>query len=109
MSSSGTAQAKQWCTPLTGGGVRLAVQVTPNAKRTEVLGVVDDALKIKLQAQPIEGRANDALVKYIAGALDVPRSSVVITHGLANPRKLLEVTGALTVEAVARLLLPADQ
>lgn len=109
MSSSGTAQAKQWCTPLTGGGVRLALQVTPNAKRTEVLGVFDDALKIKLQAQPIEGKANDALVKYIAGVLNVSRGSVAITHGLTNKRKLLEVQGALTVEAVARLLLPRDQ
>jgi uncharacterized protein (TIGR00251 family) len=98
-----------WCTPLTGGGIRLAVQVTPNAKRTEVLGVVDDALKIKLQAQPIEGKANDALVKYLAGVLKVSRGSVAITHGLTNKRKLLEVTGALTVEAVARLLLPGDQ
>jgi len=95
-----------WCTPLPGGGVRLAVQVTPNAKRTEVLGVVGDALKIKLQAQPIEGKANDALVKYIAGVLKVSRGSVAITHGTTSQRKLLEVKGALTVETVARLLLP---
>jgi uncharacterized protein (TIGR00251 family) len=72
-----------WCAALAGGGVRIAVQITPNAKRTEVLGVFDDALKIKLQAQPIEGKANAALVKYLAGALKVARSSVAIT--LATP------------------------
>ena len=86
--------------------MRIAVQISPNAKRSEVLGVVDDALKIKLQAQPIEGKANEALVKYLAGALKVSRSSVAITHGHTNRRKLLEVaSGALTPEAVERLLL----
>lgn len=86
--------------------MRIAVQVAPNAKRTEVLGIVDDALKIRLQAQPIEGKANDALVKFLAGALQVSRSSVTITHGLTSKRKLVEVTAAVTVEAVERVLLP---
>jgi len=95
-----------WCAALAGGGVRIAVQITPNAKRTEVLGVFDDALKIKLQAQPIEGKANAALVKYLAGALKVARSSVAITHGHTNKRKLLEIAApALTPEAVASVLL----
>jgi len=86
--------------------VRIAVQISPNAKRSEVLGVFDDALKIKLQAQPIEGKANEALVKYIAGALKVARSSVAITHGHTNKRKLLEVASAtLTPDAVERVLL----
>jgi hypothetical protein len=86
--------------------VRIAVQITPNAKRTEVLGVFDDALKIKLQAQPIEGKANAALVKYLAGALKVARSSVAITHGHTNKRKLLEIgTAGLTPGAVERILL----
>ena len=86
--------------------MRIAVQISPNAKRSEVLGVFDDALKIKLQAQPIEGKANEALVKYIAGALKVARSSVAITHGHTNKRKLLEVASAtLTPDAVERVLL----
>ena len=86
--------------------MRIAVQISPNAKRSEVLGVFDDALKIKLQAQPIEGKANEALVKYIAGALKVARSSVAITHGHTNKRKLLEVaSAALTPDAVERVLL----
>jgi len=98
--------SRPWCAALAGGGVRIAVQVAPNAKRSEVLGVVGDALKIKLQAQPIEGKANEALVKYLAGALKVARGSVAITHGHTNKRKLLEVASdALTPDAVERLLL----
>jgi hypothetical protein len=88
----------------------MAVQVSPNAKRTEVLGVVDGALKIKLHARPVDGKANEALVKFIAAALDVSRSSVAITHGHTSQRKLLEVaSGALTPEAVARALLGETQ
>ncbi len=96
--------SRAWCSALP-GGVRLSVQITPNAKKTEVIGVLDDALKLKLQAQPIEGKANEALVKFLAGALAVPKSAVTITHGLTNKRKLIEVvSGTLTPEAVEALL-----
>jgi uncharacterized protein (TIGR00251 family) len=95
-----------WCSALP-DGVRIAVQVTPNAKKTEVLGVHGDALKLKLQAQPIEGKANEALVKYLAKVLAVPRSAVTITHGHTNKRKLVEVVSAtLTPQAVEDLLAP---
>jgi uncharacterized protein (TIGR00251 family) len=94
--------SRSWCSPLP-GGVRLAVQIQPNAKKTEVVGVLDDALKIKLAAQPIEGKANEALVKWLAGALGVSRSAVTLTHGQTNKKKLLEVAG-VTLEDVGRLL-----
>jgi len=94
--------SRSWCSPLP-GGVRLAVQIQPNAKKTEVVGVLDDALKIKLAAQPIEGKANEALVKWLAGAMGVSRSAVTLTHGQTNKKKLLEVAG-VTLEDVGRLL-----
>jgi uncharacterized protein (TIGR00251 family) len=97
-----------WCCALP-DGVRIAVQITPNAKKTEVIGVLGDALKLKLQAQPIEGRANEALVRFLATVLSVPRSAVSITHGLTSKRKLVEVkSGVLTTEEVERLLGPRD-
>ncbi len=96
---------RSWCVALP-AGVRLAVQITANAKKTEVVGVLDDALKLRLQAQPIEGRANEALIKYLAGVLSVPRSAVTITHGQTNKKKLVEVaSGSLTPEDVERVLL----
>jgi uncharacterized protein len=98
--------SRAWCSALP-GGVRMAVQIAPNAKKTEVIGVFDGALKLKLQAQPIEGKANEALVRFLAGVLAVPRSALTITHGQTNKRKLIEVVSAtLTPEAVERLLLP---
>ena len=96
--------SKAWCSPLP-GGVRLAVQIAANAKKTEVIGLLDDALKLKLQAQPIEGKANEALIRYLADTLAVPRSAITLTHGHTNKRKLLEILSpTLTPETVARLL-----
>jgi len=93
-----------WCAAIP-GGVRLAVQIQPNAKKTEVVGVLDEALKIKLQAAPVEGKANEALVRFVADVLEVPRSAVEITHGQTNKRKLIAVTAAgLTPERVMALL-----
>ena len=99
---------RSWCSALP-GAVRLAVQITPNARKTEVIGVLDNALKLKLQAQPIEGKANEALVAFLAKALGVPRSAVSITHGLTSKKKLIEVVSAtLTPEQVATRLLKSS-
>ena len=86
----------------------MAVQITANAKKTEVIGVLDDALKIKLQAQPIEGKANEALIKYLAKVLEVPRGALTITHGQTNKKKLIEIVSAtLTPEEVEKRLTSA--
>ena len=93
-----------WCS-VRAGGVRLAVQIQPNARKTEVVGEQGDALKLKLQAAPIEGKANEALVRYLAEVLAVPRSRVSIAHGLTNKRKLIDVEG-VTPEVVMAALQP---
>jgi uncharacterized protein (TIGR00251 family) len=98
---------RDWCCAVE-GGIRLAVQILPNAKKTEVSGLFDDALKIRLQAQPIDGKANEALVRYLAKLLDVPKSAVFLTHGHTGRRKIIEVcVSHLTVEMVRELLLPS--
>ena len=99
--------SQRWCSAVP-GGLRLAVQIQPNAKQSGVVGVFDDALKLRLQAQPIEGKANAALVTFLAQALGVPRSAVNITHGLTSKRKLVLVLapGMAPEAAVARLSVP---
>ena len=99
--------SQRWCSAVP-GGLRLAVQIQPNAKQSGVVGVFDDALKLRLQAQPIEGKANAALVTFLAQALGVPRSAVSITHGLTSKRKLVLVLapGMAPEAAVARLSVP---
>ena len=85
--------------------LRLRVLVGPNAKKTEIVGVQDGALKIKLQAQPIEGRANEALVRILAERLGVPRKSIALTHGASSRNKTVEIRG-IALDAALLLLAP---
>ena len=61
-----------WCSQH-GEALRLSVQVLPNAKKTEVVGLIDGALKIRLKAQPIEGQANEELIRFIATQIKLPK------------------------------------
>ena len=92
--------SRNWCSTIP-AGIRLAVQLAPNAKKNEVVGTLEDAIKLKLNAPPIDGKANEALIRFVADTLDVPKSAVSITHGFTSKRKLLEVRAThLTLDAV---------
>lgn len=84
------------------GAVRFGVRVQPRASRTELAGVQQGALKVRLQAPPVEGAANEALVEFLADVLDVPRRMIRIVSGDASRSKVVEVLG-LQATAVARL------
>lgn len=86
------------------GGVAFAVRVVPRASKNEIVGVHGDALKIRLTAPPVEGKANEALVAFLAQRLDVRRSQVEIVVGTTSRRKMIRVTGLLAQEVEARLL-----
>lgn len=86
--------------------VRLSVQVQPNAKRSAIAGMHGDALKIRLQAQPVEGKANEALVRFVGEALGLPKSAVSVSHGLTSRRKVLEIAApGMAAEEVRQALL----
>jgi uncharacterized protein (TIGR00251 family) len=74
--------------------VTLTLHVQPGAKRSEISGLHGDALKIRLAAPPIDGRANDALIKYIAGLFDVPQRQVELKQGGQSRHKVLAITGS---------------
>lgn len=98
--------APVWCTPVK-GGVRLVIAVMPNAKKTEVAGVHGDALKVRLHAPPVDGKANEALIRYLADTLAIPKSCITLLHGQSARRKLLEIVrDGMTVTAVADILHP---
>ena len=65
----------------------LTVHVQPQAKRSEICGLHGDALKVRVAAQPAGGRANEALVAILAGALGVPKSRVRVVKGAASRHK----------------------
>lgn len=87
----------------TGGGVRIAVQVQTRASRTELAGLHGEALKIRLAAPPVDGAANEALIRFLAETLGVPRAAVAISSGQSGRRKSVMVSG-LGLAEVARLL-----
>jgi uncharacterized protein len=82
---------------------RISVTVSPGAARTELVGRHGDGWKARIAAPPERGRANDALVELLAGALEVPLSSVRVVSGLAAKAKVVEVDGLSAVEAERRL------
>jgi uncharacterized protein (TIGR00251 family) len=84
-------------------GVRVRVRVQPRASRTELAGLRGDALKIRLAAPPVDGAANEALVRFLAARLEVPRSAVRIEAGAAGRSKVVAVAGLSADTAAGRL------
>jgi uncharacterized protein (TIGR00251 family) len=91
----------------TGQGVRISVLIQPGAARDEILGPVEDRLKIRLTAPPQEGRANKALIKLLAKRLKAAPSRISILKGHKSRRKELLVEG-LGLEEATRLLRGVD-
>jgi uncharacterized protein (TIGR00251 family) len=74
-------------------GVELTLHIQPRASRTEVAGAHGDALKVRLAAPPVDGEANDELVRFLAKTLGVPKSAVAIVSGATGKRKKVRVLG----------------
>ena len=74
--------------------VTLTLHVQPGAKRSEIAGLHGEALKIRLAAPPIEGRANEALLKYIAQLFDVPMRQVELRQGGQSRHKVVAIVGS---------------
>jgi uncharacterized protein (TIGR00251 family) len=81
----------------------ISVHVQPKARQNLVVGFVDGVLRVKLLAAPVEGKANEALVKLLAERLGVPKSNVLIRRGLTSRHKVLEIEGMEEEEAWRRL------
>jgi uncharacterized protein (TIGR00251 family) len=77
----------------TSDGVVLNIRVVPRASRNEVQGVLGDALKIRLQAPPVDGKANTALTEFLADTLGVSKSSVVLLSGETGRTKRILIRG----------------
>ena len=85
------------------GGARVRVHVVPRASRTEVCGLQGDALKVRLRAPPVDGRANAALCEFVAEAAGLPRRAVSVVSGETSRAKVLFVPG-LSPSALAAAL-----
>ena len=81
----------------------LAIKAIPGAPRNEVGGWLGEALKVKIHAPPVEGRANDALVEFLAGALGVHRRAVTLVRGDLSRQKFVRIDGLDLAEVRRRL------
>jgi uncharacterized protein (TIGR00251 family) len=77
----------------------------PNAKRSEVVGPHGDALKLKIAAPALEGRANEELVEFLANKLGVSRRTITLVSGKKSRDKVVEVEGLEEANARERILL----
>jgi uncharacterized protein (TIGR00251 family) len=84
-------------------GATFAVRVQPRARRNAVAGEMGDALKIALTAPPVEGKANEACVEFLANLLKVARSSVTIASGESSRNKVVRIAGMRASDVEQRL------
>jgi uncharacterized protein len=78
---------------LSKGGVRLRLRIQSRAARTELVGLHGDAIRIRVSAPPVDGAANEALLKFLADKLSVPLGAVRLTAGETSRSKVVTVTG----------------
>ncbi len=76
-----------------GDAVTLTLHVQPGAKKTEIAGIHGDALKIRLAAPPIEGKANAALLAFLAEKFGVPLRNAILKQGESSRRKVVSISG----------------
>ena len=93
------------------GDVLVDVHVVPNAARTQPAGLHGEAgqqaLRLRLQAPPVDGKANQALVKWLANSLDIPQQAVTLARGGTSRRKQLRVSAAAAGRAAWEVLVQA--
>jgi uncharacterized protein (TIGR00251 family) len=89
-----------------GSGVTLEVSIAPKSSRDAVLGEHGGRLKIALTAPPVDGKANEALIAFLASALGVPKRNITILRGQSSRQKVVEVMGVSSIQAVQALQAP---
>lgn len=66
-------------------------KIIPNAKKTQFIGLVGDMIKVKISSPPIDGRANDELIKFLSKELNIPKGDMKIISGQTSGLKILSV------------------
>jgi hypothetical protein len=91
----------------TAEGVTLAVRAQPGAKKTAIVGIYGEGttaqLKVTVQAPPLEGRANEALIAFLAESFDLPKNAVVLVSGELSRNKVFLLRGMTMARATAAL------
>jgi len=81
------------------GAVVVDIHVIPNASRTQADGAHDGALRVRLHAPPVDGKANSALMAWLADTLNISKRNVELVRGQTSKRKQLRVSAAVCEKA----------
>lgn len=84
-------------------GIIIAVHAVPRAAKDAVQGIHGDALKIRLNAPPVDGKANAALIAFLSEKLNIPKSNIALKSGVNQRRKIVLIAGISTQEASRQL------
>ena len=82
---------------------RITLRVQPRAKVTRVVGKMENAYRLQLAAPPVDGKANDECIAFLADVAGVPKSRVRIVSGLTSRMKIVEIDGIAQAEMETRL------
>ncbi len=92
-----------WFRLTAAGGATLSLHIQPGAKRSECAGLHGEALKIRLAAPPVDGKANEALLRFLAQRLAIPRQQISLKSGQTSRQKVVEIE-SVTAERLVALL-----
>ncbi len=84
-------------------GVTFAIRVLPRSSKCELAGLKEDALRIRITAPPVEGRANEECIRFLAALFNVKRSQVAIKAGRKSKNKLISIAGLTRKDILAAL------
>jgi hypothetical protein len=87
-------------------GIIVSILVQPRASRTEVAGILDGAIKVRLTSPPVDGAANELCREFFAKLLRIPKTRVEISSGLTSRRKTLRIHGTSPTDLLTALGLP---
>ena len=79
--------------------VMVHIHVIPNASRTQADGTHDGALRVRLHAPPVDGKANQALIVWLAQTLDIAKSQITLVRGQTSKRKQLKISATAATKA----------
>ncbi|MFL6468630.1 MAG: DUF167 domain-containing protein [Pyrinomonadaceae bacterium] len=85
------------------GAISFTVNIVPRSSQTQIVAGHDCALKIKLKSPPVDGAANEELVRFLSKVCGVPRSNVEIVSGKTSRKKRIRISGAKTAEMITIL------
>jgi uncharacterized protein len=86
-----------------GDNITFSVRVQPRASRSQIAGEIDGMLKIRVAAPPVEGEANEELIRLIAKLFEIPRANVALIAGQSSKNKLVRVSG-ISLERCKKVL-----